>query len=70
MWNTRSLFNTKNFLLVQKGNVCRKVTHVVPGYKNLVWLIESNFQDYIKNNVGCSGASIVIHPLVKQANSY
>lgn len=65
MWNTETPFNPENFLLVQKGNDCRLATQVVPGYKRLMWVIESNFQDYIQNTVSCSGASVAIHPLVK-----
>ncbi|XP_029163986.1 major royal jelly protein 1 [Nylanderia fulva] len=65
MWNSETPFNPENFVLVQKGNDCRLATQVVPGYKRLMWVIESNFQDYIQNTVSCSGASVAIHPLVK-----
>ncbi|OXU28731.1 hypothetical protein TSAR_015692 [Trichomalopsis sarcophagae] len=65
MWNTDTAFRPENFLLVQKGNECRLPTQVVPGYKRLMWVIESNFHDYIQNTVGCSGASVSLHPLVK-----
>ncbi|XP_066592040.1 major royal jelly protein 1 [Prorops nasuta] len=65
MWNTDTLFRPENFLLVQKGNECRLPTQVVPGFKRLMWTIESNFHDYIQNTVSCSGASVVLHPLVK-----
>lgn len=65
MWNTETPFMSENFVLVQKGNDCRLATQVVPGYKRLMWVIESNFQDYIQNTVSCSGASVAIHPLVK-----
>ncbi|XP_012284413.1 major royal jelly protein 1 [Orussus abietinus] len=67
MWNTGTAFRPENFLLVQKGNECRLPTQVVPGYKRLMWVIESNFHDYIQNSVGCSGASVSLHPLVKSA---
>lgn len=65
MWNTETSFKSDNFLLVQKGNKCRLATNVVPGYKRLMWVLESNFHDYIQNNVGCAGASVSLHPLVK-----
>lgn len=65
MWNTEKPFRRDKFVLVQKGNECRLATHVVPGYKRLMWVLESNFQDYIQDNVGCAGASISLHPLVK-----
>ncbi|XP_069685297.1 dopaminechrome tautomerase [Periplaneta americana] len=65
MWNTETAFSTENFLMVQKGNECRLATQVVPGYKRLMWVLESNFQDYIQDKVGCAGASVSLHPLVK-----
>lgn len=65
MWNTETSFKPENFLVVQEGNDCRLPTQVVPGYKKVMWVIESNFQDYIENTMSCSGASVSIHPLVK-----
>ncbi|KAG5308175.1 MRJP1 protein, partial [Acromyrmex insinuator] len=68
MWNTETPFIPENFLLVQKGNDCRLPTQVVPSNKRLMWVIESNFQDYIQNTVSSSGASVGIHPLVKSCD--
>ncbi|XP_076246326.1 L-dopachrome tautomerase yellow-g [Calliopsis andreniformis] len=68
MWNTNTPFTSNNFLLVQKGNDCRLPTEVIPGYKKLMWVIESNFQDYLENAVSCSGASVSIHPLVNSCD--
>lgn len=65
MWNAETCFKPDNFQLVQHGNDCRLATQVVPGYKRLMWVIESNFNDYIQNQVGCLGAQVVLHPLVK-----
>ncbi|XP_020283654.1 protein yellow isoform X2 [Pseudomyrmex gracilis] len=66
LWNTETPFTPENFLQVQKaGDDCRLPTQVVPGFKRYMWVIESNFQDYIQNTVSCSGASMAIHPLVK-----
>ncbi|XP_022917063.1 dopaminechrome tautomerase [Onthophagus taurus] len=69
IWNTESCFKSDNFLLVQKGNECRLSTQVVPGYKRLMWTIESNFHDFVSNTVGCLGSSIVVHPLVKTCDN-
>nr|CAR66236.1 yellow-g protein [Blattella germanica] len=68
MWITDTSFKHENFLLVQKGNECRLATQVVPGYKRLMWVLESNFLDYIQDKIGCAGASISIHPLVKSCD--
>ncbi|KAK9299376.1 hypothetical protein QLX08_007613 [Tetragonisca angustula] len=68
MWNTDTPFVQDNFLLVEKAGECRLPTAVVPGYKDLMWVIESNFQDYIENSVSCSGPSMAIHPLVNSCS--
>ncbi|XP_044759960.1 major royal jelly protein 1 [Coccinella septempunctata] len=65
IWNSETAFKPENFLLVQKGGDCRLATQVVPGYKRLMWALESNFYDYISNTVGCLGASMVVQPLIK-----
>lgn len=66
MWNTETCFKVSNFLDVQKGVECRLSTQVLPGYKHFMWTLESNFHDYIANTVGCGGASVVLHPIVKE----
>ncbi|XP_076287426.1 major royal jelly protein 1-like [Lasioglossum baleicum] len=68
MWNTETPFIQDNFLLVQKGSDHRLPTQVVPGYKRLMWVIESNFQDYIENTVSCPGASVSLHPLLNSCD--
>lgn len=66
LWNTETCFKSSNFLEVQKGGECRLATQVMPGHKRFMWTIESNFHDFISNTVGCNGASVVIHPVVKE----
>lgn len=68
LWNTETLFKSSNFLEVQKGGDCRLSTQVFAGYKRYMWTIESNFHDFITNQVGCNGASVVIHPVVKECD--
>lgn len=70
LWNTETCFKASNVLLVQKGGDCRLSTHVFPGHKKYMWTLESNFHDYINDNVGCSGASVVIHPIVKECEDW
>lgn len=65
IWNTQTCFKQDNFILVQRGDECKLATQVVPGYKRLMWAIESNFHDYITNTVGCLGAAMAVHPLIK-----
>ncbi|KAK4874680.1 hypothetical protein RN001_014040 [Aquatica leii] len=59
IWNTQTCLKEDNFLLVQKGEDCRLPAQVVPGYKRLMWVLESNVHDYINNTVGCLGASMI-----------
>lgn len=68
LWNTETCFKASNFLEVQKGGDCRLSTQVLPGYKRYMWTIESNFHDFISNSVGCNGASVVIHPVVRECD--
>lgn len=65
MWNTETCFKSNNFLEVQKGADCRLSTQIFPGHKRYMWTLESNFHDFISNTVGCGGASVLIHPVVK-----
>ncbi|KAK5640864.1 hypothetical protein RI129_009411 [Pyrocoelia pectoralis] len=65
IWNTQTCLKEDNFLLVQKGDECRLATQVVPGYKRLMWVMESNIHDYVSNKAGCLGASVLVHPLIK-----
>lgn len=67
IWNTQTCFKHENFLLVQRGDECKLATQVVPGFKRLMWAIESNFHDFISNTVGCMGPSMSVHPLIKTA---
>ncbi|KAJ6644436.1 Major royal jelly protein 1, partial [Pseudolycoriella hygida] len=67
LWNTETCFKSSNFLEVQKGAECRLATQVMPGQKRYMWTIESNFHHYIADTVGCTGASVVIHPVVRES---
>lgn len=45
---------------------CRLATQVAPGlHGGVLWILESNFPDYIAGTVGCLGASVQLQPLVK-----
>lgn len=65
IWDTQTNFREENFLLVQRGDDCKLATQVVPGFKRLMWAIESNFHDYIADTTGCMGPSMSVHPLIK-----
>lgn len=69
LWNTETCFKSSNFIEVQRGGDCRLPTHVMPGQKRYMWVLESNFNDYISNTVGCNGASVVLHPVVRECDN-
>lgn len=68
LWNTETCFKSSNFLEVQKGGECRLATQVIPGFRRYMWTIESNFHDFIANKVGCNGASVALHPVVRECD--
>ncbi|CAH1972072.1 unnamed protein product [Acanthoscelides obtectus] len=65
IWNTETHFKPDNFILVQKGDDCRLATQVVAGYKKLMWVIESNFPDFVLATDGSLGPNVAVHPLIK-----
>ncbi|XP_067642800.1 major royal jelly protein 1 [Eurosta solidaginis] len=65
MWNTETCFKATNLQDVQHGGDCRLATQVLPGHKRFMWALESNFHDFISERTGCNGASIVLHPVVR-----
>lgn len=69
MWNTETCFKANNFIEVQRGGECRLPTQVMPGQQRFMWVLESNFQDYISDTVGCNGASVHIHPVVRECDN-
>ncbi|VVC35615.1 Six-bladed beta-propeller, TolB-like,Major royal jelly protein/protein yellow [Cinara cedri] len=54
------------FALVRKADDCgRLATHVTPGHRgDVLWILESNFPDYVSGTVGCLGANVRLQPLV------
>ncbi|XP_026472105.1 major royal jelly protein 2-like [Ctenocephalides felis] len=69
MWNTETCFKESNFVEVLPGGDCRLATQVLPGFKKLMWALESNFQHYIADTTGCVGASIMLRPVVKTCDA-
>ncbi|KAL5291600.1 Y-g family protein [Megaselia abdita] len=68
-WNTETCFKAANLIEAQRGGDCRLSTQVVPGHRRFMWTLESNFHDYISETTGCNGASIILHPVVKECDN-
>lgn len=69
MWSTDTGFKANNLIEIQKGSDCRLPTQIIAGFKNsIMWTIESDFHNYIKNQCGSYGASVVLHPVVRECD--
>lgn len=63
MWNSSRPFHERHFILAQTPWDARIPTHVTAGAGRLVWVLESNFQDFIQDCAGSLGASARLHPI-------
>ncbi|XP_025201891.1 protein yellow-like [Melanaphis sacchari] len=61
-------FGSDRFSLVRKADDCgRLATQVAPDNQGgVLWILESNFPDYISGAVGCLGANVRLQPLIAQ----
>lgn len=61
-------FSADQFTLVRKADDCgRLATQVTPGHRDgVLWILESNFPDYISGAIGCLGANVRLQPLVNE----
>ncbi|XP_050440071.1 uncharacterized protein LOC126845467 [Adelges cooleyi] len=62
-WDTKESFLEENMMVVKKSVDCRTITHIDVDNDGVLWELESNIDDYMRNTVGCYGASIVLKPI-------
>ncbi|KAF0767955.1 protein yellow-like [Aphis craccivora] len=62
-WDTKQSFLEENFMVVRKSRDCRLITHVDVDSEGVLWVLESNIQDFIIDHVGCYGPSIMLTPV-------
>jgi len=62
-WDTNKIFLEENFMIVWKSKDCRKITHVDVDNDGVLWILESNIQDFIAGQVGCYGPSMLLMPV-------
>lgn len=62
-WDTKQSFLEENFMMVRKSKDCRTITHVDVDSQGILWVLESNIQDFIMNQVGCYGPSMILTPV-------
>jgi len=51
-------------MVVRKSKDCRQVTHIDVDNEGVLWVLESNIQDFIVDHVGCFGPSILLSPVL------
>lgn len=58
-------FGADGFRLVRRADDCRLATQVTADPRSgCLWILESNFPDYLSGAVGCLGANVRLQPLV------
>lgn len=62
-WDTKQGFLEENFMVVRRSKDCLKATHVDVDNEGVLWVLESNIQDYVNDQVGCFGPSIMLTPV-------
>lgn len=69
-WDTNSEFKTSNFKEAHHSTSCRIPLKVTPGFRDVMWLMESNFMDFANGTTSCVGPSTKLHPMVLSPQSY
>lgn len=64
-WDTKTSFLEENFMIVRKSKDCRTITHVDVDQEDVLWVLESNIQDFISDHVGTFGPSILLAPVLE-----
>lgn len=62
-WDTKQCFLEENFMVVWKSKDCRVITHVDIDKDGVVWILESNIQDFILEHAGRFGPSMMLIPV-------
>jgi len=62
-WDTKLALLEENINMVRKSRDCRVITHVDVDNDGTLWILESNIQDFISNQLGCYGPSILLTPV-------
>jgi len=63
-WDTNVKCLSNNFKKVHHSISCRIPLKVTPGFRDIMWLIESNFMDFANGGTSCVGPLTKLHPMV------
>jgi len=62
-WDTKLSFLEENIRVVRKSKDCRTITHLDIDNQGVLWILESNINDYFIDNVGFFGPSVMLSPV-------
>lgn len=62
-WDVNRPLDVRSFVLVHRSYLYLTPTAVVAGWRNTVWTVESNYDEYTAGNVDCTGPRTLLRPL-------
>lgn len=62
-WDVNRPLEVRSFALVHRSYLYLTPTAVVAGWRNAVWTVESNYDEYTAGNVDCTGPRTLLRPL-------
>jgi len=62
-WDVNRPLEVRSFVLVHRSYLYLTPTAVVAGWRNAVWTVESNYEEYAAGNVDCTGPRTLLRPL-------
>lgn len=65
-WDVNRPLDSRTFTLVHHSYLYLIPTTVVAGWRNVVWALESNYDEYVMGNVDCTGPRTLLRPVNNQ----
>jgi len=62
-WDVNRPLEVRSFALVHRSYLYLTPTAVVAGWRNAMWTVESNYDEYVAGNVDCTGPRTLLRPL-------
>lgn len=64
-WDTKCQFVKQNFMVVLKTKDSRMITHMDIDNEGVLWVMDSDIQDFMKDRVGLLGPNIILMPVTE-----
>lgn len=64
-WDTKCQLIKENFMVVQKTKDSRTVTHMDIDNDGVLWVMDSDLQDFMVDQVGHLGPNIILTPIIE-----